>query len=125
MYTDEDEIHPDEFDDLMDASRQALARDFRDHVEKNKCDKVKELGDQILVWDTSRLTDVETGDIVQDELDLTIIVLHPSIVVETQEKYTATLTLGNRNYDKVLDLKIWNKTLNKIYRTSSDFVKFA
>lgn len=125
MFSDIDDFDPHEMDDLIEASRQALAKDIENHIRKNKCEKVKEIGDQVLVWDTSRLRYADDDQPVTDQLDLNIIVLHPSIVVKTRETYQALLELGDRQYNVQLDLVIWNKTINRTFRTSSNFVKIV
>ncbi len=119
----DDEYAPHEYDDLMDASREALARDIIDKINKEKDRGTKYVGDRVLVWDSSRLTDKETNTVNRDELDHQILSRYPSIVIEENCKYNGDVTIDNRVYPMNLDLVIWNKTLNKVFRTSSDFVK--
>lgn len=115
----DDEIHPNE----NGGPQNFFVKDLVQHINKNKDERTKHVGDQVLVWDTSRLTEFETDNPVDDLLDERIITHHPSIVIETNCKYDATLYIGKRPYILNLDLKIWNKTLNRVYRTYSNFVK--
>jgi hypothetical protein len=126
MFHDDDYIGDDEFDDLMEASRIALIRDAREKVKENKDGKQKYVGDIVLVWDTSRLHDHETGEPNGDLLEHGLITKYPSIVVEEDQKFNADIVLGeDRVYPCNLDIVIWNKTMGKKYRTSSDFVKIT
>jgi hypothetical protein len=122
---DDDHIGDDEFDDLMDASRQALTKDIINHINKNKDNIQKFVGDIVQMWDTSRLTDHETNEFNTDLLDHEILVKFPSIVVEDDLIYNADIVLADRLYPCNLDLVIWNKILNKKFRTRSEFVKIT
>jgi hypothetical protein len=47
-------------------------------------------------------------------------------VIADSQKYNADIVLGeDRVYPCNLDLIVWNKTLGKKFRTSSDFVKIT
>ena len=126
MYYDDDFVGDDEYDDLMDACRESFARDVVNHIKKNKDDSAKHIGDIVLVWDTSRLTEFGQDEVNTDELDHQLIAKFPSIVIAEDQKYNQDIVLGeDRVYPCNLDLIIWNKTLGKKYRTSSSFVKIT
>lgn len=93
-------------------------------IEDNTDQRTKTVGDRILVWDTSRLTNAETGKAADDFEDR---VLHdyPSIVIEDRIRFEAKLETLAGNFTKNLDLIVWSKSLNKKYRTSSEFVKLV
>lgn len=122
---DNDEIHPDEYDDLMDASREAFARDVLDHIKKNKDNTIKKVGDRVIMWDTSRLTEIDTLEVNTDLLDHQILCKFPSIVIESSCRINADIHLGDRVYPCNLDIMIWNKTLGKKFYTKSEFVKIT
>jgi len=119
----DDDIHPQEYDDLMESSRIALRRDIENHIKKNRDGKTKITGDRVLVWDCSRLTEVETGEVNSDPLDHRLMANYESIVIEDSCKHVARVELGDNVYEKVLDIVVWNKTVGKKFRTSSDFSK--
>lgn len=123
MFINDEYIGDDEFDNLMHASQQSLREDINEHIKKNKDNAIKEVGDNVLMWDTSRLTDVETDEVNVDELDHRLMCMFPSIVIETNCKYDSTIVIGENKYTKTLDLIVWNKIVNKKFRTSSSFVK--
>ena len=116
----------DQFDDLMESCRMSLIQHAKEKIKQNKDGKLKYVGDIVLVWDTSRLTDLETNEMNTDNLDHQLIATYPSIVIADSQKYNADIVLGeDRVYPCNLDLIVWNKTLGKKFRTSSDFVKIT
>lgn len=121
----DDEIHPDEYDDLLDSARQSFYNDVMDHVKKNKDNSIKKVGDKVIVWDTSRLRDGDTGEPNTDDLDHNLLCHYPSIVIEEDCRINADIVLGDRTYPCTLDIMIWNKTLNKKFYTKSEFVKLT
>lgn len=123
--SDDEYIGEDEYDDLMNTAKYALARDVLNHIKKHKDDSIKCVGDKVIMWDTSRLTDPETDEVNTDLLDHQILCTYPSVVIEDNLKYNADIVLDDRIYPCNLDIKIWNKTLNKIFRTKSEFVKIT
>lgn len=126
MYCDDDNIGDDEYDDLMETAKMAFARDVINEIKKNKDDSLKQIGDIVLVWDTSRLTEFGKNEVNTDVLDHRIMANYPSIVVENEVKYNADIVLGeDRIYPCNLDLIVWNKTLDKKFRTCSKFVKIT
>lgn len=126
FYDNNNMIGDDEFDDLMDSSRMALRREAMEKIKENKDGKLKYVGDIVLVWDTSRMTELGHDEVNTDHLDHKLITTYPSIVIEDNQKYNADIVLGeDRVYKCNLDLVVWNKTLGKKFRTSSDFVKIT
>jgi hypothetical protein len=77
------------------------------------------------VWDSSRLTYADTDEPVTDNFEERILANYPSIVIEDNVRYSATVRTLAGDFTKILDLKVWNKNLNKVYRTSSEFVKIV
>jgi hypothetical protein len=94
-------------------------------IAENTDNRTKTVGDRILVWDSSRLTNAETGERVEDDKEETALTIYPSIVIEDRLRIEAKLSTLAGEFTKVLDLKVWNKKLNKVYLTSSDFVKLV
>jgi hypothetical protein len=94
-------------------------------IADNTDNRTKTVGDRILVWDTSRLTNAETGERVEDDNEELVLTVYPSIVIEDRIRIEAKLTTLAGEFTKILDLKVWNKKLNKVYLTSSDFVKIV
>lgn len=126
MFHDDDNIGDDEYDDLMESAQMSFARDVVATLKKNKDNSIKEVGDIVLVWDTSRMTDVDTGEVNTDILDHQIMATYPSIVVGENLTYNADIVLGeDRVYPCNLDLIVWNKTLGKKFRTASKFTKIT
>jgi hypothetical protein len=118
-YTFEDDDNED-----VDGFIQSGLRDiFREQIAANKDHGTKEVGDVVLVWDSSRLTLVDNDEIVVNPVIHTLVSKNESIVIETGCRYNGDRIIGDRVYPKNLDLVIWCKKLNKKYRTSSDFVK--
>lgn len=125
MYHD-DEIHEDEFDDFLNTANESFRKGVIDHIARNKDKSVKSVGDKVLVWDTSRLTEIETGEVNTDTLDHEILNKFPSIVIEENLRINKDIVLGeDRVYPCNLDLMIWNKTLGKKFYTKSEFVKIT
>lgn len=93
-------------------------------IAENSDPRTKTVGDRVLVWDTSRLTDYETGERA-DDFEEKIVSKYWSIVIADGQKHEAKLSTLAGDFTKVLDLRIWNKILNKVYLTSSDFVKLV
>lgn len=94
-------------------------------IEENFDPRTKTVGDRILVWDSSRLTNAETGRYVNDNVEESILANYPSVVIEDGCKFDATKETLAGTFTVNLDLIIWSKQLNKKYRTSSKFVKLA
>jgi len=93
-------------------------------IADNTDPRTKTVGDRVLVWDTSRLTNAETGKRA-DDFEERMVHKYESIVIEDRLRHEAKLSTLAGDFTKVLDLKIWNKNLNKVYLTSSDFVKLV
>lgn len=125
MFHDDDFIGEDEYDDLMASSQMAFARDVVSKIRENKDNTDKEVGDIVLVWDTSRMTDVQTNEVNKDTLDHQIMANFPSIVIENGIKYNADIVIDDRVYPCNLDLIVWNKTMDRSFRTSSKFTKIS
>jgi hypothetical protein len=96
-----------------------------EHIKKNKDNSIKEIGDIVLMWDTSRLTDIETGEVNTDLLDHAMLCTFPSIVIEHGLRINKDIVLDDRVYPCNLDIMIWNKTLDKKFYTKSEFVKIT
>lgn len=117
---DFDQIEFQKISEIRQRSTQIALQRF---IDQNKDDRTKHVGDNVLIWDCSRLTNNETGKIEYDDTIQKLLSNYPSIVIETGCKYTAEIKTFTGDFSKNLDLKVWNKNLNKVYRTSSDFVK--
>lgn len=118
-----EDFDQEEFKRISELALAETRRFVNEQIEKNTDKREKTIGDQVYVWDGSRLTDVETGEIEYDPKVQEIIAKNPSIVIEYDNKYQAKLTTFAGDFTKTLDLVVWNKNLNKKYRTSSEFVK--
>lgn len=94
-------------------------------IEENFDPRTKSVGDRVLVWDSSRLTNAETNRYVNDHIEESILTKYESVVIEDGCKFDATKETLAGTFTVNLDLKVWNKTLNKVYRTSSKFVKLV
>lgn len=126
FHDDDDIIRDDEFDDLLELSRIALQQEAHKRIAQNKDGKQKYIGDIVLVWDSSRLRDLETNETNTDILDHNILATYPSIVIGDSLEFNANIVLGgDRVYPCNLDLIIWNKTLGKKFRTCSEFAKIS
>lgn len=110
---------------IQDEAMEDFKNFVRDHIKKNKDKTLKSVGDRVLFWDISRLTDVKTNQVNRDLLDHQILVNYPSIIIEDNVRYNQPVIMGNRQYDCNLDLIVWNKTLNMTFRTSSEFVRIT
>lgn len=120
---EEEDFDQEEFKRIASLAQKETQQAIQRIVAANKDNRTKAVGDQIIVWDGSRLTDFETGEIDYDVKTHSILGNYPSIVIDTDRKYTAQLKTFAGDFSRNLDLVIWNKNLNKKYRTSSDFVK--
>ena len=120
-------IHEDIFEDHdEDFSKLQLAgSSIRKIIKENHDPRTKAVGDRVLVWDMSRLTEAEIDTYVKDDKIYTVLEKYHSIVVEDRCKYEATIETLGGVFTVNLDLKIWNKHLNKVYRTNSEFVKLT
>lgn len=126
MLHNSDDINNNELNEMFEASRNALRNEANEKVKQNKDGKRKLIGDIVLVWDTSRMTDLYTGEVNTDILDHQIMTTYPSIVIEDNRRFNADIVLSeDRVYPCNLDLVIWNKTLGKKFRTCSEFVKIT
>lgn len=88
---------------------------------KNKCEKVKEVGDRVLVWDGSYSTDKDSGEHYYGTHQC---FSEPCIVVEINQDFIKTeylVSIGYRSY--LLDLVVFSPTTNRLIRTSSNFCK--
>lgn len=118
--------HNTDDNEMYKASRETLRKEVSKQIAKNKDGKIKSIGDIVLIWDTSRLRDLETNQTNTDILDHNILAKYPSIVIEDGLKFNADIVLSeDRVYPCNLDLIVWNKTLNKKFRTCSEFVKIT
>lgn len=102
---------------VLDAINKKIAENFDS--------RTKHVGDKVIVWDSSRLTYFDTDLPVTDSKEAMILANYPSIVIEDRQRYEAKLVTLVGNFTKILDLKVWNKNSNKVYRTSSEFVKIV
>jgi hypothetical protein len=121
----EDEIDQEEFKRISRLALEKTRKLVQSHIAKNQDNRIKTIGDKVLVWDCSRLTDVSTGEIDYDTSVHRTLSENASIVIEDRNKYVAQLTTFAGDFSKNLDLIIWNKKLNKKFRTSSEFVKLV
>src|SRR5258708_38518570 len=71
---------------LIFAQKETL-KSIEKHMAANEDHRAKHIGDQILVWDCSRLTDVETKEINYETNVHRTLGNYPSIVIETDNKY--------------------------------------
>jgi hypothetical protein len=119
----DDDIDQEEFKRIsalaQEQTRQALLR----HVRENTDKRTKHVGDNVRVWDCSRLSDLQTGEIEYDSMVHATLSNYSSIVIKTDDKYIAPLTTFAGDFSKNLDLIVWNKKLNRKFRTASEFVK--
>lgn len=102
---------------VLDAINKTIAENFDS--------RTKHVGDKVIVWDSSRLRYFDTDLPVTDNKEEMILANYPSIVIDDSQRYDTKLVTLAGNFSKVLDLKVWNKTTNKVYRTSSEFVKLV
>lgn len=124
-YEDFDDFEQQEFAKIDHLRKTSTLTAINKFIEDNIDHRTKEIGDNVLVWDCSRLTDNESNKIEYQDNVHTLLSNYPSIVIETGCKYTAEVKTLTGDFSKNLDLKIWNKNLNKVYRTSSEFVKIV
>jgi hypothetical protein len=117
-------------DDFADQDLSKLTKAKQEYIKaidkviaENFDPRTKTVGDRVAVWDTSRLTDIDTGKYVTDSFIERFLADHESIVIADNVRHVADLHTLAGDFSKVLDLKIWNKDLNKVFLTSSDFVK--
>jgi hypothetical protein len=118
-------INDDELNKPIEGSLAILCRNINEIIKQNKDGKQKFVGDIVLVWDMSRLTEFDTGEVNTDIMDHNLITRFPSIVIEDSLTFNADIVLDDRVYPCNLDIVIWNKTLGRKYRTSSNFVKIS
>jgi hypothetical protein len=125
-------IYDELFDDFADQDLSKLTvansetKKAIDKIIKDNYDpRNKSVGDRVKVWDSSRLTNAETGRYTTDHIEIGILSNYESVVIEDGCKYEATKETLAGTFTVNLDLKIWNKNLNKVFRTSSEFVKLV
>lgn len=121
-----EEYHDDFADE--DLSKLTLANQetinaFDKKIAENSDPRSKVTGDRVLVWDSSRLKYADDDRDVTHRIEELILANYESIVIEDGCKFTAKVVTIAGDFSKNLDLKVWNKNLNKVYRTSSEFVK--
>lgn len=105
-------LTPDEFMNLMQRAQTEI-RNNLNFIQR-------ETGDRILIWDISRLIDMDTDDYYDFSYgDQHVLVTEPSYIAKVGERYKSTV-FGTTF---TLDLVIYSPTLKKHFRTSSDFVK--
>lgn len=125
MFEDyQDDFADEDLSKLTKAGKETLEA-INKKIEENFDPRTKEVGDKIKVWDSSRLTYADTDEPVTDELEESILANYSSIIIEDRIRYEAKVVTLAGDFTKVLDLKVWNKNLNKVYRTSSEFVKIV
>lgn len=107
----------------LENARRNTLRAIRNTIKSNQDDKVKEVGDVVRIWDSSRLTYADTNMDVEEITEDLKVSNYDSIVVEIDCDYVASVKILGKNFDKVLDLKVWNTSTKRVYRTSSDYVK--
>lgn len=120
----EDDYADDDLSKLAKSNSKSLAeieKIIKDNYDANE----KTIGDRVLVWDCSRLTDDKTSEFETNPKIHMILANYPSIVIHDRQRYNSTLTTMVGDFTVNLDLKVWNKKLNKVYRTSSEFVKIV
>lgn len=120
---EEEDFDQIEFERISKLRSRELKTAMEKIVSENTDNRHKTVGDTVLVWDSSRLTDVDSGKVEYDTKVHAILANYPSIIIEDGCKYTAEVKTFTGDFSKNLDLKVWNKNLNKVYRTSSEFVK--
>lgn len=126
MFHNTDDIDDNELNEIFEACREALRKAANERIAKHKDGKRKEVGDIVLVWDASRLRNLETDEVNTDHFDHENLSRFPSIVIADNQKYNADIVLGeDRVYPCNLDLVIWNKTIGQKFRTCSEFVKIT
>lgn len=121
----EDEIDQEEFKRISNLAMAKTRKFVEAQIAKNQDNRTKTVGDRVLVWDGSRLTDFETSEIEYEPTVHRTLSENPSIVIGDHNSYVVELSTFAGDFSKNLDLIIWNKKLNKKFRTSSDFVKLV
>lgn len=121
----DDDIDQEEFKRISELARKENEKQFKRLIEANTDRRTKHVGDNVRIWDCSRLTNLSTSEIEYDTKVHATLSNYPSIVIESENKYIAPLTTFAGDFSKVLDLIVWNKKLNRKFRTSSDFVKIV
>lgn len=118
-FADEDlsKLTKSKYNKVLDAINKTIAENFDS--------RTKHVGDKVIVWDSSRLRYFDTDLPVTDNKEEMILANYMSIVIDDSQRYDTKLVTLAGNFSKVLDLKVWNKTTNKVYRTSSEFVKLV
>lgn len=120
---DPEEFDEQEFERIAKLRQRKNLKSISEFIDANKDERNKTVGDKIFVWDSSRLTDYETGKVEYDVKIHSILNNYPSIVIDDHRKFTSEVRTFAGDFTKNLDLVIWNKTLNRRFRTSSEFVK--
>lgn len=110
------QLTPKEFNVMLEHAKKT--------IKKNRSMTLRETGDRVMVWDTSRLMQYDINlniseDFESSDIEEWIICNNPSYVARTGEKFKSTVF--GKTF--ILDLIIFSPKLNKHFRTSSEFVK--
>jgi hypothetical protein len=102
-----------------------MNRDFHKKIKENYDNRTKTIGDKVIVWDLSRLTDFETNEVIKSmsNEDMDLLCQNESIVIEDNIEFISKLDTMFGVFEQNLDIVVWNKKLNKKFRTSSEYVK--
>jgi hypothetical protein len=120
---EEDDFDQEEFERISKIRQKKNLKTIQAIIAAHYDERTKTVGDKILVWDSSRLTDKKSGEMVYDHRIHSILSTFHSIVIEDQVKHNIEVNTLVGDFSKNLDLVIWNKQLDRVFRTSSDFVK--
>jgi len=122
-FEEEEDFDQEEFKRISQLAMKQTRAFIKKKIAENEDPRRKHVGDSVLIWDGSRLTDYISGEIEYTPAVQQTVAETPSIVIETGNKYRAELTTFAGDFSKVLDLVVWNKKLDRKFRTSSDFVR--
>jgi len=122
----EDDFYDDFADEDMSKLTKAQAETInaiKKKIADNNDPREKTVGDLVVLWDTSRLTYEDTDLPVTDGREELILCNYHSIVIQDKLDYKAKIYTLAGEFTKTLDIKIWNKNTDRVYRTSSEFVR--
>lgn len=125
MFDGIDDFANEDMSKLTKAKENKVLKAINKKIAENFDPRDKHVGDKVIVWDSSRLRYFDTDLPVTDNKEEMILANYESIVIDDSQRYVAELRTLAGDFSKVLDLKVWNKTTNKVYRTSSEFVKLV
>ncbi len=122
-YDQEEEFDQEEFRRIAELAQAETRKTFQRLVKANTDNRTKGVGERVLVWDCSRLTDLETSEINRQNNVHIALNNYYSIVIAENQRYIAEVKTFAGDFSKNLDLIIWNEQLKMKFRTSSEFVK--